>query len=162
MAQHLYLTSDIVNKMYHRMLALLWSFLGMLDKPLFCALRSFWVDKSKKLCPALYTRVSIIVTWYLSSCIMLLRCCLSTPDLRPHFANRIERGAYRRKNFRISPSWAVYCVEHIRKSGNWKRRQTWNGGICRRSLISLSQSQPQSLLTRYLTNPSRSLCQSRL
>ena len=45
------------------------------------------------------------------------------------------------------------------KVGNWKRRQTWNGGICRRSLISLSQSQPQSLLTRYLTNPSRSLRQ---
>ena len=50
---------------------------------------------------------------FLSSCIVLLRCCLSTPDLRPHFTNMIERGAYRRKNFRISPSWAVYCVEHM-------------------------------------------------
>ena len=115
MAQHLYFTSDIVNKMYHRMPALFWSFLGMLDKPLFCALRSFWVDKSKKLYPALCTRVSIIVTWYFKFVYSALRCCLSTPDLRPHFANMIERGAYRRKNFRISrsPSWAVYCVEHM-------------------------------------------------
>ena len=25
----------------------------------------------------------------------------------------IERGVYGRKNFRISPSWAIYRVEHM-------------------------------------------------
>ena len=45
--------------------------------------------------------------------ILLLRCCLSHPDLCPQFANLIEHGAYGRKNFRISPSWAVYRVEHM-------------------------------------------------
>ena len=45
--------------------------------------------------------------------ILLLRCCLFHPDLCPQFANLIEHGAYGRKNFRISPSWAVYRVEHM-------------------------------------------------
>ena len=44
---------------------------------------------------------------------VLLRCCLSRPDLRPHFANMIEHSAHGRKIFRISPSWAIYRVEHI-------------------------------------------------
>ena len=45
--------------------------------------------------------------------IVFLRCCLSRPDLRPHFANLIEHGPYGSKNFRISPNWAVYRVEHM-------------------------------------------------
>ena len=45
--------------------------------------------------------------------IVLLRCCSSRPDLCPHFAKLIKRGAYGRKNFRINPSWAVYRVEHM-------------------------------------------------
>ena len=46
--------------------------------------------------------------------IELLRCCLSRPaDLCPHFAKLIDRSAYGRKNLRISPSWAVYGVEHM-------------------------------------------------
>ena len=45
--------------------------------------------------------------------IVLLRCCLIHPYLRPHFANLIDHSAYGRKNFRISPSWAVYHVEHL-------------------------------------------------
>ena len=62
--------------------------------------------------------VSIIVKWYFKFVcslfhIVLLRCCLSRPDLRPHFAKLIDRSAYGRKNFRISPSWAVYRVEHM-------------------------------------------------
>ena len=48
-----------------------------------------------------------------SSCIALSRCCLSQPDLRPKFANLIEHGAYRCKNFRISPTCVVYRVEHM-------------------------------------------------
>ena len=45
--------------------------------------------------------------------IVLLRCCLIHPDLHPHFAKLIDHSAYGRKNFRISPSWAVYRVEHL-------------------------------------------------
>ena len=45
--------------------------------------------------------------------IVLLRRCLSRPDLRPHFANMIERGGYGCKNFRISPSGAVYRIEQM-------------------------------------------------
>ena len=45
--------------------------------------------------------------------IVLLRCCLIHPDLRPHFANMIERGGYGCKNFRISPSGAVYRIEQM-------------------------------------------------
>ena len=45
--------------------------------------------------------------------IVLLRCCLSRPNLRPNFAKLIEQGAYRLKNSQISPSWAVYCVEDM-------------------------------------------------
>ena len=44
---------------------------------------------------------------------VLLRCCLSHPDLRSHFVNVIEHGAYSLKNFRISPSWAAYRIKHI-------------------------------------------------
>ena len=44
---------------------------------------------------------------------MLLLCRLPRPDLRPHFSNLIEHGAYGRKNFQISPSWAIYRVEHL-------------------------------------------------
>ena len=44
---------------------------------------------------------------------MLLRCRFSRHDLLPHFSNMIQRGAYGRKNFRISTSWAVYRVEHM-------------------------------------------------
>ena len=32
---------------------------------------------------------------------------------RHHFANLIEHGVYGRKNFRISPSWAIYHVKHM-------------------------------------------------
>ena len=42
-----------------------------------------------------------------------LQCCLSGLDLRSYFVNLIEHGAHGRKNFRISPSWAVYRVEHM-------------------------------------------------
>ena len=45
--------------------------------------------------------------------VVLLRRCLSRPDLRPHFANMIERGGYGRKNFRISSSGAVYRIEQM-------------------------------------------------
>ena len=45
--------------------------------------------------------------------IELLRCCLSRPDLCPYFSKLIDRSAYGRKNLRISPSWAVYGVEHM-------------------------------------------------
>ena len=45
--------------------------------------------------------------------IVHLRCCLSRPNLRPNFAKLIEQGAYGRKNFQISPSWAIYRVEHL-------------------------------------------------
>ena len=31
----------------------------------------------------------------------------------PHFANLIEHGAYGRKDFRISPSRAIYHVKHM-------------------------------------------------
>ena len=44
---------------------------------------------------------------------MLLLCRLPRPDLRPHFANLIEHGAYGRKNSQISPSCAIYRVEHM-------------------------------------------------
>jgi hypothetical protein len=44
---------------------------------------------------------------------VLLGCCLSRSNLRSHFVNLIEHGAYGRKNFRISPSWAVYRVDHM-------------------------------------------------
>ena len=52
-----------------------------------------------------------------SSCasfhIVLLRCCLSRPNLRPNFVKLIEQGAYGLKNSQISPSWAIYRVEHM-------------------------------------------------
>ena len=35
------------------------------------------------------------------------------PNLRSNFVKVIEQGAHGRKNFRISPGWAVYRVEHI-------------------------------------------------
>ena len=41
------------------------------------------------------------------------QCCLSRINLRSHFIKVIDRGAHRRKNFRISPRWAVYRVEHM-------------------------------------------------
>ena len=42
-----------------------------------------------------------------------LQCCLSCLDLRSYFVNLIEHGAHGRKNFRISPSWAVYRIGHM-------------------------------------------------
>ena len=44
---------------------------------------------------------------------VVLRCCLSCFDHRSYFVNVIEHGAHGRKNFRISPSWAVYRIEHM-------------------------------------------------
>ena len=45
--------------------------------------------------------------------IVLLQCGLSRPNLRPNFAKLIEQGAYGLKNSQISPSWAVYRIEHM-------------------------------------------------
>ena len=44
---------------------------------------------------------------------VLLQCCLSCLDLCSYFVNVIEHGAHGRKNFRISPSWAVYRIDHM-------------------------------------------------
>ena len=44
---------------------------------------------------------------------VLLRCCLSCLHLRSYFVNVIEHGAHGRKNFRISPSWAIYRIDHM-------------------------------------------------
>ena len=47
--------------------------------------------------------------------IVPLRCssCLSRPNLHCHFVKMIKCGAYSLKNFRISPRWAVYRVQHL-------------------------------------------------
>lgn len=44
---------------------------------------------------------------------MHLRCWLSPSDLRSYFANEMKRGTYGFNIFRLSPSWAVYCVKHV-------------------------------------------------
>ena len=61
-----------------------------------------------------------------------------------------------------SPSWKASQMEGTswagtgRKSGYWKRRQTWNGGICRRSgtcrhsIRSANTQLPSTSHTRYI------------
>ena len=73
---------------------------------------SFWIDKSRKML-ASYPELCI---HYISS------LCASFPysaftmlfvSSHPHFANLIEHGAYGRKDFRISPSRAIYHIKHM-------------------------------------------------
>ena len=78
---------------------------------------------------------------------------------RLHFANLIKHGAYGRKNFRISPSWAIYHVEHMVnvslqtplcrvpscEENLVEDRITWNSGAKCEDLLTLPElSDPSS------------------